>query len=231
VCLTLPISSGLWESLAGVVAYTQFPWRLLSVSAFALSFLCGAALFAFPQDARGIAPALAAVLLFVGANYAYTEPQHTDAVFNYQTQMDFEVKDRELLGDTIWMTGPRPQDSPLVEEYVKGQVLQKAIVVEGSASVKMLAHGGQSDEVHVDGVSASRIMFYTRYFPGWTAWIDGQPENVQPFGEQGLMAVQVPAGSHNVLLRFEDTPVRQIGAAVSAVSLLVATAILVHVRV
>jgi hypothetical protein len=30
----------------------------------------------------------------------------------------------------------------------------------------------------------------------------------------------VPAGSHVVRLRFEDTPIRQIGAAISALSLL-----------
>lgn len=230
VFLTLPISSRLWESAAAIVAYTQFPWRLLSVSAFALAFLCGGALFAFPRDARGLAPALAAVLLFVGGNYAYTEPQHTDAVFNYQTQMDFEVKDRELLGDTIWMTGPRPQASPLVEEYVKGEVLQKAIAADGDASVKMVAHGGQSDEVHVDATRDSLIMFYTRYFPGWTAWVDGQPEQVQPYGEQGLIAVKVPAGSHDVLVRYEDTPPMQAGTIISAVSLLVTAALLARER-
>ena len=230
IFLMLPVSRPLWDLFAPIVAYVQFPWRLLIITTFALAFLAGAALHALPDDARDLAPVLAVVLLFVTANYAYTEPQHTDAVFNYQAQMEFEVKDRELLGDTIWMTGARPQDSPLVAEYVSGQTLQKAIALDAGATVTPLYHGGQSDEVRVVATAPTRVMFYTRYFPGWTATIDNQPAKLEPYGDQGLILVRVPTGSHDVLIRFEDTPPRQIGAIVSALSLLIALFLLVRLR-
>ncbi len=232
--LPLALSRTFWDAFAGVLAYVQFPWRLLIIEVFALAFLAGAAAHALlaetQSDASDLAPALAIVLLFVTTSYTYTEPQHTDAVFNFQTQMEFEVKDRELLGDTIWMTGARPQDSPLVAQYVSGQTLQKAIALDQGATITPLRHGGQSDEVQVDASASTRVMFYTRYFPGWTASIDHRPTALQPYGDQGLILVNVPAGSHDVRIQFEDTPPRQIGALISAISLAIALMALVKFR-
>jgi len=231
VFLMLPAARPLWDRFAGIVAYIQFPWRLLSITSFALAFLSGAALHALSDDARDLAPVLAVALLFVTAHYAYTEPQHTDAVFNYQTQMEFEVKDRELLGDTIWMTGARPQDSPLVAQYVNGETLHKALALDEGATVTPLQHGGQSDQVRVDATAPTRVVFLTRYFPGWTGSIDNQPTSLEPYGDQGLILLRVPAGSHVVRIQFQDTPPRQIGAMVSALSLLVALALIIRFRI
>lgn len=230
IFLMLPISAPAWEPFASIVAFVQFPWRLLIVSAVALAFLSGAALHAFPKSSRDLASVLVVALIIVTANYSYTQPQHTTAEFNFAKQMEFEVKDRELLGDTIWMIGERPQDSPLVQQYIDGVPLQKAIALDGNATVTMLRHGGSSDEIRVDASTPARIMFYTRYFPGWTATVDGQPLSIEPYGEQGLILAQVPAGSHIVKIRFEDTPVRQIAALVSAISLFIALGMLWKVK-
>jgi hypothetical protein len=144
--------------------------------------------------------------------------------------MEFEVKDRELLGDTIWMAGARPQDSPLVEQYVDGETLQKAIAINDGATVTPVQHGGQSDTVRVDASIPTRVMFYTRYFPGWTATLDSQAIPLEPYGEQGLILVQVPAGSHLVTIRFEDTLPRQVGAILSIISATFALFLLARFR-
>jgi hypothetical protein len=225
VLAMLPLSAPLWEPFASIVAFVQFPWRLLIITTFALAFLAGAALDALGDEARDLAPALALVLVFVTASYPYTEPQHTDAVFDYQTQMEFEVKYGELLGDTIWMTGERPKTSPLVEQYVRGEKLTKAIALDDGATVETLRYGGQSVDMRVEAGAPARVLFYIRYFPGWTATLDNQPIAVEPHGEQGLILARVPAGSHIIRLRFEDTLPRQIGAVISAVSLLIALVI------
>lgn len=221
----LPLSANLWEPFAGIVGFAQFPWRLLSVAVFALAFLSGAAMNAL-DDSLDLAPALAVILVFVVASFPLARPQHTDAVFNYQTQMEFEVKDRELLGDTIWMTGERPQDSPLVEQYIAGEKLTRAIALDEGVTVETIRYGGQSVEARVESNAPARVMFYTRYFPGWTATLDGQRIAIEPYGEQGLILARVPAGSHTLAIRFEDTPIRQIGATISGISLLIALALI-----
>lgn len=221
---TLPLSTTLWARFATVIAFVQFPWRLLIITSFSLAFLTGAAMHTFSDSSRDLLSTLTLALLFVTASYSYTEPQHTDAVFNYQTQMEFEYKYGELLGDTVWMKGERPKTSPLVEQYVRGQPLQKAIALDGDALVDTIRHGGQSDDIRVDATAPTRVLVYTRYFPGWTATLDGAPVAIEPSGDQGLIATRepVPAGSHRLRLRFEDTPVRQISAVISAISLLIA---------
>ena len=226
----LPISAPLWEPFAAVIGFVQFPWRLLIVTTFALAFLSGAALHAFAEDAHDLASALAIGLIFVAASYAYTQPQFTDAVFNYQTQMEFETKYGELLGDTIWMTGERPQDSPPVAEYINGEKLQKAIALDEGATVETIRYGGQSTDLHVSANAPTRVLIYTRYFPGWMATIDDQRVEPEPYGDQGLILVRVPAGSHVVRLRFEDTPIRQIGVVISVLSLLIVAGMVFWLR-
>ncbi len=223
VLLMLPISAPLWELVAPIIAFIQFPWRLLSVTAVTIAFLAGAAVRVLPAD-DSFRSALVFSLLLVMAMFPNARPQYTDAVFNYNTLMDFEVKDRELLGDTIWMApGKRPQDSPLVEQYRAGKITQKAIAVDVDATVELIAHSSQWDEVRVKADQPTRVLFYTRYFPGWTATIDGAPaKGVEPYGEQGLILVQVPAGTHTVRTQFGDTWPRQAGAVISLASLVVA---------
>jgi len=225
VLAVLPISAPIWEMFASVIAFVQFPWRLLIVSAFALAFLAGAAIHAL-DDTRELAPALAVILLFVIANFSYTQPQHTEPIFNYAAQMDFEVRERELLGDTIWMTGERPHDSPLVAQYSAGEKLTRAISLDADATVETIRYGGQSVEARVIANAPARIQFYTRYFPGWRATRDDQPLDIEPYGEQGLILARVPAGSHTIKLRFEDTPIRQIAALVSGINLVIAGALI-----
>ncbi|MGB8644146.1 MAG: hypothetical protein WCF84_02840 [Anaerolineae bacterium] len=215
ILVMLPVSASIWDLAAPVVAFVQFPWRLLVITAVALSFLAGAAIHLLPREDAPRA-ALVLSLLVVVALFPNTQPQYTEATFNYTTLMDFEVTSRELLGDTIWMEpGKRPQDSPLVEQYRAGKITEKAVIAQGSGQVELLAHRFLSDEVRVTADQAVLVMFYTRYFPGWTATIDGQPTPIEPYGEQGLVAVSVPAGLHTVRTQFGDTWDRQVGAGVS----------------
>jgi len=214
----LPISAPMWAPFSAIVAFVQFPWRLLIIAATALAFLSGAAYLALDKS-RDLVSALALCWLIVVASFPYTLPQHTDAVFNYQTQMEFEVVDRELLGDTIWTT-ERPQDSPLVAQYIAGEKLTRAIALDAHATVETMRYGGQSVEVRVNATAPARIQFYTRYFPGWVGSLNGQPLALEPFGEQGLILARVPAGAFDLKIRFEDTPPRQIGALISGIGLL-----------
>ena len=221
IALMLSPSAPLWDFAAPIIAFVQFPWRLLIVTALTLAFISGAALRVFPsQDAYPAA--LVVSLLLALAMFPNAQPQYTDAPFTYNTLMDFEVQNHELLGETIW-SQQRPDDSPLVEQYRAGKLTQKAVVTAGNATVELVEHRSQGDTVRVTASEPSHILFYTRYFPGWQMTIDGETtKNFGPYGEQGLIGVLVPAGTHIVTTRFGDTAPRQIGAMVSLLSLIVA---------
>ena len=220
VFVMLAPSTPLWEIAAPIVAFTQFPWRILFVSAFALAFLAGASLRTVNERyGETFVTALVFSLLVALAMFPYARPQYTETQFTWNTLMDFQVKDRELLGDTIWVQ-TRPQDSPLVAQYNAGNITSKAIVLEGNALIELLERRALGDTVRVNANSPARIQFYTRYFPGWSATVDGNAVAIEPYGEQGLITLHVPAGTHLVTTRWGTTTPRVIGAIISLLSLI-----------
>jgi hypothetical protein len=224
----LALSAPLWELAAPIVAFTQFPWRVLFVSAFALAFLAGASVRVFEPSGQ-FRGALMAALLLALAMLPFARPLYSEAVFTANTLMDFQVKDRELLGDTMWVE-ERPESSPLVEQYRAGSVTSIAAVVEGEATVEFVENRALSDTVRVDAATPARVQFYTRYFPGWWATIDGAPVTVEPSGEQGLVTVSVPPGTHTVSTHWGTTLPRVVGGVVSLVAAIGALVVIWRTR-
>lgn len=235
----LSVSTPLWELAAPIVAFVQFPWRMLFVSAFALAFLAGASIRLIDSPlplgeglgvrAEPFRAALVFSLLIAFSMFPLARPQYTDTQFTWNALMDFQVKDRELLGDTIWIQ-ERPQDSPLVEQYRAGNITRKAVVVEGEGSVELLERRASGDTIRVNAATPARVMFYTRYFPGWTATVDSAPVSIEPYGEQGLIAVNVPQGVHTVTTRWGTTMPRVVGAVISLIALVAAFVVLWRTR-
>ena len=86
----------------------------------------------------------------------------------------------------------------------------------GSAHEKLWVVAGKPDQ---------KVVFNIAWFPGWRAYLlDGEDgpmvEELPVQREEGPLArieVPVPQGTHVMLLRFEDTPVRTLGKQVAAV--------------
>lgn len=215
--MTLSLSAPVWEVAAPIVAFTQFPWRALFVTAVSLAFLAGASVRIMVRRDQFLAAGVFALLLAF-ALFPYARPQYTQALFTWNTLMDFQVNDRELLGDTVWAQA-RPQDSPLVAQYRAGNITTKAVVLEGDAQIELVERRALGDTVRVNAAVPSRIQFYTRYFPGWSVTVDGASVPVAPSGEQGLITVNVPAGEHTVTTRWGTTLPRLVGGVISLAAL------------
>jgi uncharacterized membrane protein len=234
VVAMMPVARPAWELLP-LTAFVQFPWRLLGLAALTMSFLSGAAVYAFVERGRGPLGRLDAriavlALVVVLASFAYVSPQYTPpsprselpvAIIDFES---FYPPDR--VGMTIWAS-EQPQDTPLVSQYLAGEPLTKAVALSADATVRMVRHGAASEEVQVSSPGGTELQFYTYYFPGWRGYVDGQEVDVYPSEPYGLISMQVPAGDHHVAIRFGDTPVRTLGAAITVVGFLSAMGILV----
>jgi hypothetical protein len=64
------------------------------------------------------------------------------------------------------------------------------------------------------------LRFHTFLFPGWKVYVDGQEAPVYPSEDLALLTVDIPAGEHEVLVRFEDTAPRLAGNLVSLLTAL-----------
>ncbi len=203
ILLTLPASALVWEKVP-LLPLVQFPWRFLALAVISLSLLGG-----MLGEMLGEKEFLLILLILV-STFDYTLPQHTEISPRAEQPVaviDFELDYPDMRGMTAW-TREFPKESPLIEQYLRGEPLRKAEIIRGRGTVVPLRHGGRSEEVGVEAEEEITLLFYTYYYPGWRAYVDGKPVPIRPEGKYGLIALEVPAGQHKVLLRFEDTPLR-----------------------
>lgn len=233
--LMLQIAAPLWDVLH-LAAFAQFPWRLLALTTLTTSVLSGAALMIDEQRQGSVPlPLLAALLaVIVLGSYPYLQPELIDPPQGPVSQaglMRFEQASGELTGMTAWATRERPPSwSPLADVYVAGgMVTDKVVHGDLPAGVQAITtrHTTVREEVQISATQAFTLSFYTPYYPGWRATVDGKPVTITPAGDLGHMTVPVPAGEHQVALWFGDTLPRTVG---TILSLLAAVAGVVMVR-
>ena len=243
-------SQAVWRLLP-LAALIQFPWRLLSLTSLTLAILSGPAIamnetrtmqhkarserqeansnFEFRISNFHPASCILA-LLIVLASFPYTQPQYSESTPRPESPLaviDFELEFTDMRGMTVWASRmPQPEDAPLVEQYLAGEPLSKAHLVQGEGEVQTLRHGGASEELLVTSPGGGRVQVYTYWFPGWQVRVDGRPVESWPEGPNGLITFDVPAGEHHVQVRMtENTPPRRIGGILSGISLLATLAL------
>jgi uncharacterized membrane protein len=219
----LPLSLPLWRFLP-VAALVQFPWRLLALTSFTLSVLTGAVVLEAEGEGghdSATNPDLYVLLVVVVlASFGYTLPEYTELSPRLETPaapLDFELAHPDMVSMVAY-TQEQPHRTPLVAQYLAGEPLVKAHAFSEGATVEMVRHGGGSEEIIVRTSQETTIQFYTYYFPGWRGYVDGQEVPIRPEEPYGLITLDVPAGEHQVKIRFGDTPIRVVGKVISVLS-------------
>jgi hypothetical protein len=82
------------------------------------------------------------------------------------------------------------------------------------AELAVVAYTGDTYQIRYSAVADTLIRIAVPYAPGWRAAVDGTPVAVQPV-DYALSGVVVPAGAHQLTLRFRQNSFR-LGAALSA---------------
>jgi hypothetical protein len=242
VFLMLSASAPVWDAV-GLARFAQFPWRLLALASFGLSVLSGAVLTQPEGGAREIPALLLAGLLLLGS-YPYmqaqvAEPTPTQGPVSLAALMRFQQSADEMTGSTRWVE-EIPTWSPMAEAYVRGLPVTTKVdygaLPEADpplAAVDSQWMDSRTEKIWVYAADdQQRIIFNRFYYPGWTAHLyadDPEREDrtgaylgtlpIETTGDLGRITVSPPAGTHVILLRFEDTLVRKLGAAVTLCSL------------
>lgn len=95
-----------------------------------------------------------------------------------------------------------PSLDPAREAVVEG--LAAAIDSNGGARVQITSYDSGLYRVRYQAERPTVLRVAVPYFPGWRADVDGQPASVLP-ADLALMGVPVPAGSHELTLRYRST--------------------------
>jgi hypothetical protein len=228
VVLMIPVSTPLWEALP-LVTFLQFPWRLLGFAAIATAGLTGAVLL--PWTGRR-----ATVVLGIGLVVVLTEAM----VFTYPAEPfknlgNVSIKDVIQMEQTSGNIGttsgneylPRwvtqfPSDAPVARALLAGREPER-LDIDGlppGTSATRVAASPASLTYRVNSPAAFQARFFTFYFPGWQAQVDGMAVDVTPQAGSGLILVPVPAGGGIIRLYWQEIPHRLAADALSLASLL-----------
>ena len=107
-----------------------------------------------------------------------------------------------------------------VDPHALPDTPQVTIQPEGGASEVMLWQPYHR-QIGVKVEESSRVRLKTYNFPGWIARVDGEPTPMIS-DEDGVQVVEVSSGVHLIEVSFVNTPIRTVGALLSALGLLVA---------
>lgn len=224
---TLP----LWKLLP-IYQFVQFPWRLLFLTTFFSAILAASLVEFAPGKIKrfvGIIIIVASLIL----TWGYFKPSkvvHKTDDF-YLTRM-FAVASEEDERNTVsqdyvnWSEdylllppGVKKADKLFIPKIVGDENVDE-ISIEKINSVDYIAR--------VRASSDALVTFYSLYFPGWTAHVDGVGVKInqgQPFGQ---MEISVPQGTHAIEFFWKETPLRKTADIISLVSLSAAVFIMVQ---
>jgi hypothetical protein len=96
-------------------------------------------------------------------------------------------------------------------------------VIDGDHQISNLQFTNTRRSFMVSGTSEAKLVDYTFYFPGWQVFIDDQPQPIefQDPNHRGMITFKLPAGTHEVLIAFNDTRTRSLANLMSLGGLII----------
>lgn len=92
--------------------------------------------------------------------------------------------------------------------------------LDPSGSARVTEWRSQQRTITTSSPVPAVLTVRTFFFPGWRATVDGRATAIEAAHDSGMMKIDVPAGTHEVRVRFGTTPDRRVGAATSVVGLI-----------
>jgi hypothetical protein len=247
VAMTLSMSEPIWSHtplLSLVLPFVQYPMRFLIVGSLLASLLAGTGVAALEAaiehaawNAGGASPDVGqtvmlgscVVMLAVGA-YPWTRPRMYPMRDDLSQAFYVAVeKNIGFVGTTAFNEYlPRGlQEIPTTSPFVEPMLVGQPVVRWDAPGARILEarDTGLSADLVLESSTPVQVMYRAFYYPGWQAWLDGQPVTISAVPPLRLMAFSVPAGRHALAVRFGSTPPRTIGALVSLIAVIVVVAI------
>lgn len=208
-------SSFMWSVLTPL-QFLQFPWRTLSIVIFGTSFLAGSiAILSFKFIRKFRTAGFLLILILTLAFYK--------DYFRWKDYWPW-VTDQEKLTGELW----KLQTTAGIFDYLpKWAPLPPANppngdaeILTGRGEIKTVFKNSVVQEYTAEVVEEGVFQINTFYFPGWKYFVDGREVSVNPEDDEelGRPRIKLTPGEHNVVARFTNTPIRNLGNSLSLVS-------------
>jgi len=221
--MTLTYSLPLWKLLEPLLASLQYPWRFMGIASLGVAFLAGGVTFWAKEERKGgfwgYVLGLCLMVLSVIPSLARLPVESLKMAEREVTVVRMWEEDfaHRQIGTTwtaeylpVWVRADRSEISlpPSTPEALDPRGFEAPKVVG-------IKEGHLWYELGVKSAKSTTLRFHIFYFPGWQGYVDKKKVDTYPGGELGLVTLEVPAGEHQLLLRFEGTRERKLGSALS----------------
>lgn len=217
----------------------RFPERFLRVGVVFLSLAGGASLLLLPRRWRtagmiaGGIMVLLSALPMVYANQTFVEYPAMSARDEINMELTYYTWGSTSYNEfnPIWGETIRHDPPPEPEAYATNPLrltVYRNDMIQQWPDLQAEELTDNTFRITVSDVRPVRFRQY--YFPGWTATVDGQPAEVYPEPEIGLITLDLPPGEHLIRLYYAGTPVQAIGAVITLASLALMGGIAIFAR-
>jgi len=203
------LSSFLWNS-SDFLKMLQFPWRFLAGATVAGIF----AISLFVNQLKikwGITVSLLLIVLAL-SNISYFHP----LTYNYIAVYTAD----DPCSSTTWAAEYLPKWTSvcLPKPTKKAVPLVASTTLETKIDSVSESSFGRTISFKVITRNGSQVLIRRYYFPGWNVFVDGKKVGSRPFGKEGLIEVNVPSGTHTVMVLWQGTLVENLSNWISFAS-------------
>lgn len=203
-------SAFIWEKI-GILRFTQFPWRFLSLTIFTISLLSAFLIFSLKETGKKIL-IFVLVLITVVLNWNYFKPN----VFM------FNLTDQEKLSGAFW----KIQQKASILDYLPvnaAEPIEEApiqpIIKTGQAEIKNFEKKSNSWELDIDVKSTAWLEIPVMDFPNWKVYEKGIEIKHTNDNYVKRISISLPAGKHLIKGQFKNTFIRTVSNTISVLSL------------
>ena len=220
--LQLNVMLPFWTAVP-LIEFVQFPWRLYGVASLAVALLTGGLLTL--ATGRGERILIGGALLFLAVAPGV---QNADPV---RSPLWFPVEDQEITIKDLYLRGR--QGFSLFTDYTPNDLgvsshelsqprpshAQPLPPLPTVPTIQVLKENPSYQALQVQAAGPWTLRLHRAFFPGWQIYVDGAAVPTTPDDRLGLAHAEIPAGSHFVEAKFDQTPLRAMADLISWVAL------------
>ena len=223
-------SDPVWIALAPVLTRLEFRTRWMGLEALAAAVVAGLALSLLPARwQRYVAIGAIALITLAALPSLYVNLQHRYGPFG-NSLSPAEVRAAEISSGgsafTSWNEfAPLWRTDPFGAQFLadlggSGFDARSSPLAEVPPGVQVTAPRitSQAWDLTVETAQPVTLTLHLLYYPRWQAQVDGKAAELAPERGSGFVRVAVPAGMHELALRYGTPPVEKAGLAISGLT-------------
>jgi hypothetical protein len=240
VFMMLPPSEPVWRLIPSL-QFVQFPWRINTVLTVACSVLVALAVGTVLhreskfQAALLLGATLGLLLpsiLALGNHLVLAREMNPPSLDRLVERLGADYPDlamrliaaKHSSSEYLlprWLPRDQKESSRLMDVSITAPPRGAVHFTQGPAQIHITRWQPPHIELAVTTGVETRINLRQYFYPGWVARLDGSPTRLQarPSRPDGLLQIQVPPGTHRVLIAREDLPEERAGQVISGISL------------